>query len=328
MKKKRTRIRMKNDDIQAFGSLVNRADRVLVISHVRPDGDAVGSLLGLGLILEELGKEVNLVLEDGVPIVFHHLTGHERVMKEAVGVYDLIIVVDSSDTDRIGSVLDEYGEPDVNIDHHPTNTYFGSLNLVKDDAVATTEIIFDLVKFLDYPVTLSIAEALLTGLITDSLGFRTSNISPKALRIAADLQELGANLPELYRNALLEKSFEAIQYWGKGLGRLVKEGRLVWTSLTLEDRQATDYPGRDDADLINVLTRIRDVDISLIFVEQKGGTVKISWRAKPGYDVSQIAKRFGGGGHKAAAGAEIKGSLESIQVDVLDVTREAIVSEQ
>ncbi|MCJ7733339.1 MAG: bifunctional oligoribonuclease/PAP phosphatase NrnA [Anaerolineales bacterium] len=315
---------MNEEQIQAFGDLVSRADRILIISHIRPDGDAVGSLIGLGLILEELGKEVNLVLEDGVPKVFHHLTGFDNVIREVSGVYDLIIVVDSSDIDRIGSVLDEYGEPDVNIDHHPTNTQFAKLNLVRDDAVATAEIIFDLAQTLSLPITLPAAEALLTGLLTDSLGFRTSNSSPRTLRIAAELQERGANLQYLYQKAMLEKSIEAVRYWGLGLSRIQKEDRLVWTSLSLEDRKTADYPGRDDADLINVLSRIRDTDICLVFVEQTDGTVKISWRSQPGFDVSVIATQFGGGGHKPAAGAEIQGDLERVQEEVLEVTRKSL----
>ncbi len=315
---------MNSQDVQAFGDLVRRAQRILIISHIRPDGDAVGSLLGLGLILEGLGKEINLVLEDGVPQVFHHLTGSEKVIKQVSGVYDLVIVVDCSDIDRIGEVLDDYGEPDINIDHHPTNTQFAALNLVEDQAVATAEIIYDLVQALDYELSLPAAEALLTGLLTDSLGFRTSNSSPRTLRIAADLQERGADLPELYQRAMLEKSFEAIRYWGKGLGRVQFEDGLVWTSLTLEDRLETNYPGRDDADLVNVLTRIRDVSISLVFVEQKDGRIKVSWRSKPEFDVSLIATGFGGGGHKPAAGAEIEGSLEQVQADVLEATRKLL----
>jgi phosphoesterase RecJ-like protein len=315
---------MNKDQIQAFGDLVSRADRILVISHIRPDGDAVGSLLGLGLIFEELGKEVDLVLEDGVPLVFHHLAGADRVIRQAVGVYDLIIVADSSDIDRIGTVLDEYGEPDVNIDHHPTNTQFAALNLVRTDAVATVEIIFDIAKELSYPINLPIAEVLLTGLLTDSLGFRTSNTTSRTLRIAAELQEYGADLPELYRKAMMEKPIEAIRYWERGLSRIQVEDRLVWTSLNLKDRELTEYTGRDDADLINVLSRVRDTDISLIFVEQTDGSVKVSWRSRPGFDVSQVATEFGGGGHKPAAGAEIKGDLERVQSEVIAATKKLL----
>jgi phosphoesterase RecJ-like protein len=315
---------MDRTKIKTFKSLADRAERILIISHIRPDGDAVGSLLGLGLILEGMGKQINLVLEDGLPKVFQHLTGSDRIYREVSGVYDLVVVVDSSDIDRIGSVLDNYGEPDVNIDHHPTNTQFASLNLVRDDAVATVEIIYDLARELSYPIPLPAAEALLTGLLTDSLGFRTSNTTPRTLRIAADLQEMGADLPKLYYLAMLEKSLEAVKYWGKGLSKIVQEGRLVWTSLTLQDRQEAAYPGRDDADLINILSRIRDTDISIVFVEQTDASVKVSWRAKPGFDVSRIALLFGGGGHKPAAGADIKGNMQQVIDDVLAATRLAL----
>ena len=315
---------MNNEDIQAFGELISRAERVLVISHIRPDGDAVGSLLGLGLMLEELGKEVNLVLEDGVPTVFHHLTGTDKVFREAAGVYDLIIVVDSSDIERIGSVLDEYGEPDVNIDHHPTNTHFARLNLVRDNAVAAVEIIYDLALSLSLPINLPIAEALLTGLLTDSLGFRTSSSSARTLRIAAELMDRGADLQVLYRKAMLEKSLEAVRYWGQGLSRIQLEDRLIWTSLTLEDRKIANYPGRDDADLVNILSRIKDMDVCVVFVEQTNGTVKVSWRAQPGFDVAGIATQFGGGGHKPAAGADIRGDLERVQEEVLKATKKSL----
>jgi phosphoesterase RecJ-like protein len=315
---------MNKEDIQAFGDLISRAERILIISHIRPDGDAVGSLIGLGLMLEEIGKEVNLVLEDGVPLVFHHLTGADRVTKEVVGVYDLVIVVDSSDIDRIGSVLDEYGEPDVNIDHHPTNTQFASLNLVRDNAVATVEIIYDIALALSLPINLPIAEALLTGLLTDSLGFRTSNSSPRTLRIAAELMERGANLQVLYRKAMMEKSIEAIRYWGQGLSRIQHEEGLIWTSLSLEDRKIAEYTGRDDADLVNILTRVKDIKVCVVFVEQTDGSVKVSWRSQPSFDVASIATQFGGGGHKPAAGAEIRGDLETVQNDVLQATRKSL----
>lgn len=315
---------MNKEEIQEFGDLISRAERILIISHIRPDGDAVGSLLGLGLMLEELGKEVNLVLEDGVPLVFHHLTGADRVSREAVGIYDLVIAVDSSDVGRIGSVLDEYGEPDVNIDHHPTNTHFANLNLVRENAVATVEIIYDLALALSLPINLPIAEALLTGLLTDSLGFRTSNSSARTLRLAAELMDRGANLQVLYRKAMLEKSLEAVRYWGQGLSRIQREDRLIWTSLTLEDRKLTEYPGRDDADLVNILARIRDTDVCVVFVEQTDGSVKVSWRAQPGFDVAGIAIQFGGGGHKPAAGADIKGDLERVQEEVLEATKKSL----
>lgn len=310
--------------VKAFDRKLKSAQRILLISHLRPDGDAVGSLLGLGQVLETAGKEVNLVLEDGVPKSFHHLPGVDRVYRQAAGVYDLIIVLDSSDVSRIGGVLDEYGQPDVNIDHHPTNTQFADLNLVDTGAVATVEILFELIEQLDLPVSPQAAEALLTGLITDSLGFRTNNTTPKSFRTAAALQELGADPSFLHWKALLERPLEAVRYWGQGLSKVKKEGRLVWTTLTLEDREQVGYAGRDDADLVNVLSTVSETDVCVIFIEQKDGTTKISWRAREGFDVSAVALEFGGGGHKPAAGASVRGELETIVEDVLEETRKLL----
>lgn len=311
-----------------FGDKIHAADRILVVSHIRPDGDAVGSLIGLGLVLEEMGKKVNIVLEDGVPLTFHFLYGHDQVYQDAAGVYDLVIVLDCSDISRVGSVLDELGQPDINIDHHPTNTRFAPLNIVQTDAVATAEILYELIQYLSLPIDKPIAEALLTGIIMDSLGFRTSNTSPKALRVAAALQEEGADISMLHHKALLERSFEAVKYWGAGLSDAQKEGRLVWATLTLDDREQVGYPGRDDADLVNILSTVRDTDICLIFVEQKGGTVKVSWRSRPGFDVSEVALQFGGGGHKPAAGAEIPGELENVRRDVIEATKHILGEEE
>lgn len=311
-----------------FSEKIQAANRILIVSHIRPDGDAVGSLLGLGLVLEEMGKKVNTVLEDGVPLTFHFLYGHQRVYKDAAGVYDLVIVVDCSDISRVGSVLDEIGQPDINIDHHPTNTMFASLNIVQKEAVATAEIIYKLIQHLSLPLNKPIAEALLTGIIMDSLGFRTSNTTSQVLRIAADLQEQGADISMIHRKALLERSYEAVKYWGAGLSKAQKEGRLVWATLSLEDRDSVGYPGRDDADLVNILSTIKETDICIVFVEQRGGSVKISWRARPGFDVSQVALQFGGGGHKPAAGAEIRGELENIKGDVIRATKRILEEEE
>ncbi len=307
-------------DHQEIGERLKNAGSVVIFSHIRPDGDAVGSLLGLGLALQEAGKRVQMVLSDGVPSSFHHLPASDQVVRRPSGEYDLAVVVDCSDTLRVGPALDGYSRPDINIDHHITNLNFATMNLVEPKAVATSAILGDYLPHWGFPITPPVAAALLTGLISDTLGFRTSNMTPHALRLAADLMELGTDLPELYSQALVRRSFQAARYWGQGLSRLQRQDRLVWTSLTLEDRLVADYPGKDDADLINILSSIEDADISVIFVEQKKGKVKVSWRSQPGFDVSQIALSFGGGGHAAASGAEISGSLAEVQEKVLAQT--------
>ena len=311
------------DDVTLHSArqLLDGAQKILVVSHIRPDGDAVGSVLGLGLALQATGKDVQMVLEDGVPKSFRHLAGSDQILKQPKDLDVCTIVVDCSDRSRIGQVLPENVQPNINIDHHNTNLNFAAINLVDSQATATTEILAKLIPAWGLTITPEVAEALLTGLITDTLGFRVAGMSPATLRIAADLFELGADLPTLYAKALLTRSYEAARYWGSGLSAIKLEDRLLWTCLTLENRRATNYPGRDDADLVNILQTIEDADIFVIFIEQSQDSVKVSWRARPGFDVSKVALQFGGGGHKPAAGAEIEGSIDEVITQVLTATR-------
>jgi phosphoesterase RecJ-like protein len=139
--------------------------------------------------------------------------------------------------------------------------------------------------------------------------------------MAAELMEAGADLARLYYQSLIQRTFPALRLWGTGLENLERDGRMVWTTLTQANRQAVGYPGKDDADLIQVLSTIEDADISLVFVEQPNGRVKVSWRAQPGFDISKIAVKFGGGGHPAAAGADLSGNLNEVRSAVLSETR-------
>jgi len=310
---------MSSEINQAIREALSNAKSVLIVSHVRPDGDAIGATIGLGLALQAAGKTVQMVLADGLPRSFRFLKGGDLVHHRAKGEFDLSIVLDCSDLLRTGGVLSDR-PPDINIDHHVTNLNFARLNLVMSEAVATSAILAEFMPEWALAIDTDVANALLTGMVSDTLGFRTSNMNAHALYLAGNLVEHGAYLPELYNQALVRRSYEAALYWGQGLSRLNRKDRLIWTSLTLEDRIKAGYTGNDDADLINVLSTVDDTDVSVIFVEQKDGRVKVSWRAQPGLDVSQIAFQFGGGGHAAASGAEIPGNLEEVQEKVLQAT--------
>jgi bifunctional oligoribonuclease and PAP phosphatase NrnA len=297
------------------------SERIMLIAHVRPDGDAIGSLLGLGNALIKAGKKVQMVLADGVPASFRHLPGSQLVQHQVEGDVDLRIVLDCSDLNRIGPAAATLTPIDLNIDHHITNLNYASINLVEPKAVATSAILADHMPEWGLETDIDVASALLSGIIADTIGFRTSNMTPAALRLAADLFETGVDLPDLYNRALNRRSYAAARYWGQGLGHLQRDNGLVWTILTLEDRLAAGYAGNDDADLVNILTSIDDSQVAVVFIEQREDRVKVSWRSQPGIDVSQIALQFGGGGHPAAAGVEIKGSLETVVELVLQATR-------
>jgi phosphoesterase RecJ-like protein len=312
-------------DILSAAARLKQAKRILLVSHSRPDGDSVGSLIGLGLALQQVGKTVQMVIEDGVPASLRFLEGADQVVKKAEGSFDLVITLDCSDLGRIGDVLKDRPAPDVNIDHHVTNNNFASINLVDPGAGATAQILVDILPRFGLQLSMPAAAGLLTGLITDTIGFRTSNVTPATFYLAARLLESGVDLPEIYRRALTNHSFEAVRYWGAGLSNLERDDRLVWTTLSLSDRKEARYPGRDDADLINIISAVDDFDVSIIFIEQADGIIKVSWRAKPGFDISNIAMEFGGGGHPAASGAEIAGSMAEVKKIVLDKTRSLLI---
>src|SRR5512139_2700523 len=311
--------------IGAIQERLDRSDKILIASHIRPDGDAIGSLLGLGLALIDRGKSVKMVLVDGIPASFRHLEGSELIVKEPGGEHDTFITVDCADFKRTGKALQSIGLPDINIDHHKTNENFGKLNLIEPEEVATSAILANHLPAWGLQITKPVADALLTGIITDTLGFRTSNTNPSALRLCAMLMETGSNMPDLYMRSLVQKSFPAARYWGAGLSHLEQKNGIVWATLTLDDRKKSGYGGNDDADLINLISAIDGNKVGMIFVEQSDHRVKVSWRAlEAGIDVSQVAKHFSGGGHAAAAGADVPGSLDDIQPLVLKATKEGL----
>jgi len=300
------------------------AGRILIVAHIRPDGDALGSMLALGLALQEAGKPVQMVCADGVPATFKHLPGSDQVRNKPKGEFDLVVTVDCSEPKRTGEILNGR-KPDIVIDHHATSEDFGTLNLIEPEAAATASILARHMPGWGLPLSAPVAANLLTGLITDTLGFRTPGTTPEVLRQAADLLELGADMATLYYLSLVRRTFAAARYWGAGLSSLQQTDGIVHASLTLADRAASGYGGRDDADLINVLSSIEANEAAILFVEQEGGRVKVSWRGlEPHADVAQIARQFGGGGHRAASGAEVDGELPEVRERILRATRQAL----
>jgi len=311
-----------NPDIHAaIASQLNACQKPLLLSHIRPDGDAIGSIIGLGLALKNAGKSPQLVLEDGLPSKYRFIQGSEMVSSKVKSESDLVITLDCSDQDRLGEIGVGL-KIDINIDHHITNEKFGAINLIEPNFPATAEILAENLPRWGFELDIDIANALLMGILTDTIGFRTSNVRPDTLRQSAKLMDIGADLGEIYLHSLVTQSFPASLLWGKALSRLTKENGLVWTVITLGDRKEAKYSGRDDADLTNILSSIEGSDMAILFNEQNDGKVKISWRSNPPYDVSWVAQQFGGGGHPPASGAEVEGSLEDVVNKILGFTKQ------
>lgn len=312
-------------DLAAARASIARAQRVLAITHVSPDGDAIGSVIGFGLAVRGAGKDVVMACADPVPDLFKFLPAADEVTCQPEGAFDLVVVLDVSDGPRMGAIGEALERvPDILFDHHITNPGFARLNFIDVTAASTAELVTELLPALGLRLTEPVAQCLLTGLVSDTLGFRTSSTTPKSLAIAGQLMQAGAVLHEVYDLSLFKRSYSAVRLWAEGLARMDLKHRMVWARLPLDARKASGYQGQGDADLINVLTSVREADVALIFVERPDGKVKISWRSVPGINVAVVAAKFGGGGHAAAAGAEVAGTLAEVEARVLAATRAAL----
>jgi phosphoesterase RecJ-like protein len=307
-------------------NLISSAHRILIATHISPDGDAIGSLLGMYWLLKAAGKnDVTPFCVDGCPDTFKFLPGSDQIVREINGEYDLVIIVDCGDASRAGAPIENLGRLiDINIDHHITNPLFARINYVKPETVATAEMIIDLIPELGFTLTPMAAECLLCGLVTDTAGFSTSSVNAKTFVIAQMLMKAGVDLPRVYNLAINRRSFTTLKLWGQALNNAMRDGDLVWATLPLSVRQAVGHNGKGDADVINVLSTVTDGNIFVTISENENNIIKVSWRARPGYDVSKVAQLFGGGGHIAASGATINGTLADIESKVLAATKEIL----
>lgn len=319
--------------------LVRRSSSILLICHVSPDGDAIGSLLGLGLGLRTLDKKTTLACADAPPSKFRFLPGFESITNELdPSSFDLVIGLDSSDLLRLGSVYEMDGLDSVsliNIDHHVTNLYFGDINLVDPTAASTAEIVLTLLDRLglaideEYtPNKTEIATCLLTGIVTDTLSFRTSNVTPKVLKAAVRLVEAGASMSQVTHYAFNQRPLKELSLLAIGLNRLQAEDGLAWSEISLADRYALGDRGNSDAGLVGMLARTKEVHMAAVFTEKEDYKIEISFRADPGFDVSQLALSLGGGGHPAASGCTIEGPLEAAKARVLPLMRAALKAQR
>ena len=312
-------------------SLLWSSRTVLCISHVNPDGDAVGSLLGLGGILRAIGKRPVLALQDQAPPEFQFLPGFDKIIgpAEVARNYDLIVSLDTSSIDRVGTVYchDVHCQtPLVVIDHHVTNTFFGTENWVDTDCAATSQMLVRLADALNVQINREIAVCLLTGLVTDTLCFRTANTSPDALQLSLRLLRAGADLGHIVRNTLDSRPLSLVRLWGAGLANVQIEDGVIWATLSAATRQHSGANLHQSDGLANFLVTVREADISATFAQKfaKSGQelIECSFRAKPGFNVSQVAFAFGGGGHAPAAGCTVAGGLQEVSARVIAALQE------
>lgn len=307
-------------------STLKKYNRFTLGCHLNPDGDAIGSLLALGLSLEKAGKQVEMILPEGIPLTFQFLPGIQQTVEQPTFHPEVVISVDCAERGRL-QLPDEIfaSEPLlVNIDHHISNDHFGQVNLVLPEASATGQIIFALLEKCAYPIDSAIASALYTAIATDTGFFRYSNTTGEVLSIAARLVEDYQISPsQIAERVYEERSFASIRLLGEVLSTLQISGnqRYSWMYLNQEMIEKYEVEMEEIENYVNYTNSIRGVEVGLFFKEMKPDEVKISWRSKASVDVSRLAAHFGGGGHMRAAGCSVKGSLSAVMAEVLSFLR-------
>jgi len=301
--------------------LLGQAHRVLLIGHVAPDGDCIGSLLGMAHALRVLDKVVDPACADPMPAQFSFLPGIELILREPKDEYDLIISLDCSDIQRMGSAYRPAafaGVPLINIDHHVTNSHFGTVDWVDTAAAATAEMVYELVEELAVPLSLDMARCLLTAIATDTRGFRTPTTTIRTMSVATRLMQAGAPLSQICELALERRPLAVIRLWADVLGSLQLYDRIIWSAITGDLRARHGLTMDDDAGgLASFMLSAPEADIAVVFDERPSGKVDVGLRSIAGVDVASVAVQLGGGGHPQASGCTLDGALPQVQSRVL-----------
>ncbi len=316
--------------------LIDTHRRFLVASHVHPDGDAIGAAVALGLLLEELGKEALLVMDDSVPRIYRFLDPDGRIRNydsarddADIAACDAAFVLDVGSLDRVGGVgkaLQQHRVPTACIDHHDTNNGFADVDVVVHDAASTSSLVLDLIRAMGRTPSPRMAEALFTGLATDTGWFRFPNTSPQAFRDAAERIEAGADAARVFGGVYEDLTAARTRLLGLAMADLKEEadGRIVYFVVTREMFAATGAQDNEVEGFVDSFRKIGGVEIIIFFRERAEGGTRISLRAKNAVDVSALAGEFGGGGHKAAAGATLDEPLAAAIPKVLAAARRVL----
>ncbi len=310
-------------------TLLEQSDKPLLIAHPRPDGDTIGTTLALRLALIEKGKVPIVACIHPIPHNLAHLPTADAFVTdvpEDVDI-DLVVAIDMSDLRRTGGVYKDAWRdyiPLLVIDHHETNEDFGDVNIVLPEAAATAIPMVALIDAMGVPLHPDIATCLLAALLTDTRGLRTETTTPAVLAMVGRLIEAGGDYMGIVQKTLDSVPYQQMRGWGTALSRLQMDGEIAWVGFPLKEKLALGIEDHDDLDLGNLISRVAEARIAITFLEMRDGTVKISFRARPGYNVAWIAKSLNGGGHRQAAGCSIPGPLDIAVERVLPMVRQEL----
>jgi len=301
---------------------IEQRDHFVLTSHARPDGDAIGSVLACGAILRQMGKSAEVILHDGVPIIYQPLPFATEVKKaESVnGKYEAAIVLECDSVQRTRlSGLERHFL--INIDHHATGRQFADVNWIELSACATAEMIYWLARAAGAHVTPEIATCLYTAVLTDTGSFCFRGTNERTFALAQELVHAGADPARIAQSVYFSNPTSKMRLLGQALNTLARDGSLAWMHVTNEQMARVDAREEDCEGLVNYALAIEGVEVALFFREQEPGKWRVSLRSKGTVDVAEVAAYFGGGGHHAASGCSLEGPLTAVTERVTEKLR-------
>jgi len=303
-----------------IAELIMERDDFLITSHQNPDGDSIGSQLSLALALERMEKKVSVINYHPIPPLFQPLPGSDkvRVSKSLERVYPVAFVLECSFIERTG-LQELEGSYVINIDHHRQNTRFGHINWINTKAAAVGEMIYDLIKLLGIELTPEIASSIYTAIITDTGSFHYTNTSARTFAICSELVKQGVNPAWISEILFYNNPAEKVKTLGKVLSTLEMDpsGKIAWLTLPQKSSSSLQSFWEESEDYVVFPQSIKGVEVSLLFKEVTPNSYRVSLRSRGNVDVSEIAEKFGGGGHHNASGCSVNGDYATAKEIVL-----------
>jgi len=319
-----------NQEIEKIKEVMVKNKRFLLTTHIYPDGDAIGSELALYHFLRKMKKQVTILNPSKTPFIYKFLSGaksirvfeHEKHL-DIVEKSDVIFILDISKWVRLGKVSNSIKESNaikICIDHHLKGETIGDITYTRQDSCATTELVYDLLKSFDFEINKKIAEIIYVGILTDTASFRYDDSIINAHKMAIELLKTGINSSELFDKVYLRYPLARMHLLGKVLSQVKLEfnGKVAWIAVRKRDLRKLKIKVEEIEGFVDFPMAIDSVVVVLFFNEIRKNVVNIHFRSRNGFDVSQIAEKFGGGGHSNSAGALIEGNFDAIIKDVLD----------
>jgi phosphoesterase RecJ-like protein len=312
----------KRNGIHAVIEAIERGNRFLVTAHARPDGDAVGSILACAMILQQLGKHVEMASCDRVPLIYRGLpcVSQIRHISRVEGNYDAVILLECDGIER-SRLLGLECQFLINIDHHVSGRTFANVNWINHQACAVAEMIYDLAQLTRVLITPEMATCLYTAVLTDTGSFCYEGTDAHTFELAGELVALGAVPAAVARDVYFSNPTSKMLLLGAALSNLKREGRLAWMWVTNNDIARACAAEEDCEGLVNYAVSISGVEVAVFLRELTDHRVRLSIRSKGHINVAEVAERFGGGGHSHASGCTIDGPLPAATEGILNFLR-------